>query len=113
MRPLLAVALAAALSGCGLLYTDVRVPRAWRSATPADVKARPQDEQASGRACNRSLLFLFAWGDGGYAAAARDALRGRQDALLYDVQADVQATSVLLGLYTRVCTVVQGRVGKP
>ena len=109
--PVLAASFAL-LGGCGLIYTDVKVPRAWRSATPIDVKAQASDETVSGRSCSHAVLFLVAWGDSGYAAAERKALEGKKDAILYDVHSDVQATALLLGLYTRVCTVVHGRVGR-
>ena len=111
--PAAAVLLAAALStGCGIVYTNVHLPRAYRSPTPADVKSSPADEAVSGEACNYSLLFLAAWGDGGYAAATRKALEGRPDKILYDVKSDVKATSFLVGLYSRVCTRVSGRAGR-
>lgn len=97
-------------TGCGLVYTDVRVPRAYRSATPVDVKSRSDDRMVTGEGCNRSFLYLVAWGDASYAAAVRDALGGDANAILYDVKADIKATSMLLGLYTKVCTVVSGRV---
>ncbi len=57
------------------------------------------------------MLYLVAVGDGGYAAAA-DALKGRPDAALYDVKADTKVTSVLLGLYSRVCTDLTGKAGR-
>lgn len=114
-KPLLVILLSimATLFGCGLLYTDVRLPRAYRSATPADVASGPADRAVTGEACNRSILYLVAWGDASYAAAAKDALAGEGDAILYDVKADVKATTVLFGLYARVCTVVTGRVARP
>ena len=113
MRKLLVLPLvAAALSGCGLLYTDIKVPRGYRTASPAEVKAAPDDPMATGKACNRSLLFLVAWGDGSYAAAVRDAL-GTRDGIMYDVRADMKVDAYLVGLYTRVCTGVAGRVAKP
>lgn len=102
-----------ALAGCGLLYTDVRAPRAYRSATPSDVKATPDDRIVSGQACYQSLLYLVAWGDASYAAATANALGGDGAAVLYDVKADVKATSFAFGLYSRVCTVVTGKVGRP
>jgi TRL-like protein family len=83
----LAALVAVAASGCGVLYTGIRVPRAYRSAAPSDVTATPSDETVSGEACYQSLLFLVAWGDASYAAAARHALGGRTDATLYDVKA--------------------------
>jgi hypothetical protein len=101
------------VAGCGLLYTNVHAPRAYRSATPSDVKAATADRTVSGQGCYQSLLFLVAWGDASYAAATRDALGADTDAILYDVKADVKATSVAFGLYARVCTVVTGRVGRP
>ena len=99
------------LSGC--LYTDIRVPRAYRSATPADVKAAADDPAVSGRSCDRTVLFLVAWGDAGYAAAVKDALKDKAEAILYDVRSDVKINSYLLGLYSQTCTIVSGRVGKP
>ncbi|MFA5140633.1 MAG: TRL domain-containing protein [Elusimicrobiota bacterium] len=111
MRMLTLFCLCLLASGC--LYTNVHVPRAYRSATPSDVKASSQDAVVSGKACHRSVLFMAAWGDGGYAAATRRALKDHPGAILYDVKADVQATSVLAGIYTRACTVVTGRVGAP
>ena len=100
---------ASLISGCGLLYTNVRVPRSYRSATPADVKSSPTDPMVSGEACNQSVLFLFAWGNGGYGGAVKDALTSHPDGILYDVKSDSSLFS-LLGLYTRLCTQVTGKV---
>lgn len=113
-RALLAVlALATtALSGCGLIFTDVHTPRAYRTATPSEVRTSAQDPVVEGRACNQSVLFLFAWGDGGYLAATEDALKGHPDGILYDVKTDVRATGAALGAWLRVCTVVRGKVGR-
>ena len=99
------------LSGCGIVYTNVLVPRSYRSATPAEVKSDNGDKTVSGKSCNQSVLFLVAWGNGGYAAAADKALESQGDSILYDVKADLQALSVL-GLYTRSCTIVTGRVAR-
>lgn len=98
-------------SGC--LYANIHAPRAYRSAAPSDVKADSSDERVTGKACSHIALMMVAWGDGGYAAAVRDALKPKPEAILYDVKADMQATSVLFGLYTRACTVVTGRIGAP
>ncbi|MEK7384729.1 MAG: TRL domain-containing protein [Elusimicrobiota bacterium] len=106
--PLIAVT----LSGCGLLYTDIKVPRGYRTAAPSEVKAAPEDPTATGKACNRSVFFLAAWGDGSYAAAVKDAL-GTRDGIMYDVRADMKVDAYLIGLYTKVCTMVMGRVAKP
>jgi hypothetical protein len=111
MKMLLPLLAAAALCGCGMLYTNIHAPRSYRSATPSEVKASPTDESVSGMACNMSLLYLVAWGDAGYAAAVKNALGGR-DAILYDVKADMKVNNVLLGLYSKVCTRVTGKVAK-
>lgn len=101
------------LTGCGILYTNVQLPRAYRSATPGEVKAQKNDPAVSAEACNRSVLFLFAWGNGGYAGASMKALQGQPpDAILYDVKADTRAQS-FLGLYTKVCTVLTGKIARP
>jgi TRL-like protein family len=99
-------------SGCGLLYTDIRLPRAYHSATPSDVKTHPADKIASGEACNQSILYLIAWGDASYAAAVARALSGEGDAILYDVKADIKATNILFGVYARICTIVTGKVAR-
>lgn len=103
---------AAASSACGILYTDVKLPRGYRSATPSEVKAAPDDPLVSGSSCSRSLLFLVAWGDSSYASAAKDALGGK-DAILYDVRADMKVNSYVLGLYTKACTVLTAKAAKP
>lgn len=99
------------LGGC--LYTDIRVPRTYRSATPSDVKSAADDPVVTGRGCNHSALFLVAWGDAGYAKAVSKALEGRGEAFIYDVKVDVKVNSYVLGLYTRTCTVVTGKVARP
>jgi hypothetical protein len=101
------------LNGCGLIYTDVRLPYSYRSATPSDVQASWDDASQSGRACNMSLLYLVEWGDSGYAAAVRDALKHDPQAILYDVKVDVRLRSYLLGLYTQLCTIATGKLGHP
>ena len=112
LRPLCLLLAAAALSSCGILYTDIKVPRGYRTATPAEVKSAPDDPTVTGKACNRSAIYLFAWGDGSYAAAVTDAL-GKRDGILYDVRADVKVNAYVLGLYTKVCTMLSGKVAKP
>lgn len=101
------------LAGCGAIYTNISTPRAYRSATPADVKANASDPVVEGRACARSILFLVAWGDTGYAAATRDALRDHPEDILYDVRSDMQVRAYVLGAYTQVCTIVTGRIAQP
>jgi hypothetical protein len=111
-RILFSLLAALTLSGCGLIYTNIKVPRTYRSATAGEVKTQKTDRIVSGEACNYSALFLVAWGNGGYAAATQKALEGEPDSLLYDVKADVRAFSIL-GLYTKVCTIVTGKIAKP
>jgi len=108
-----ALALAAAfLGGCGILYTGIAEPYSYRSASPVDVKASETDPLVTGESCNQSVLFLFSWGDGGYADAVSSALKGDTKDVLYDVKADVKVRAYLLGLYTKTCTVVTGKIGR-
>jgi hypothetical protein len=104
---------ALALGGCGLLYTNIRVPYSYNSATPTDVHADKEDPMASGKACDKSLLYLFAWGNAGFAAATEKALEPYPKSTLYDVKTDVKLDSYVIGLYTKSCTIVTGRVAKP
>ena len=100
------------LSGC--LYNNTRIPRSYRSATPSDVKTSPNDETATGQGCSKYVIYLFGWGDAGFAAATRDALKDKPEgSILYDVKSDMKATAFLLGIYTKICTTVTGKVAKP
>ena len=100
------------LSGC--LYTDVHVPLSYGSATPGDAGGNLGAEVA-GSACNTAILWLVAWGDGGYEAAVRDA-RSKvvpSPPFLVDVKSDTTYTNVVLGLYQRQCTSVTARLPAP
>ncbi|MFQ5780385.1 MAG: TRL domain-containing protein [Nitrospiria bacterium] len=55
-----------------------------------------------GRSHNRSVLWLFAWGDGGTKAAAREG------DITTITHADVEVYMILFGLYSHVTTVVYG-----
>jgi hypothetical protein len=113
-RRLILILVVALLSGCGLIYTNVQVPRAYRSASPIDVEAKASDKIVTGQSCNQSVLFLVAWGKGGYVAAVRDALKDEPyGSILYDVKTDLKAKAYLVGLYTKTCTVVTGKVASP
>ncbi|UCE63582.1 MAG: hypothetical protein JSU59_12160, partial [Nitrospirota bacterium] len=91
--------------GCGIIYTDIEVPRAYRSATPIDVDSKPTDKVVIGESCNQSVLFLVAWGDGGFVAATKDALKDEPPgSILYDVQTDMKGKVYAFGVYTRICT---------
>jgi hypothetical protein len=98
------------LAGC--LYTNIHTPWAYRAATPSDLKTATGDAMVSGKACDRVVLYLVAWGDSGYRAAVADALAGRPDGILYDVKTDIHVNSYVLGLYTHTCTEVSGKVGR-
>ncbi len=102
------------LTGCGLLYTNVHVPRAYRSATPVDVASKATHKIVTGEACNHSVLLLVAWGNASYAAAVKDALEEEPPgSILYDVQSDFKANVYLFVIYARGCTVVTGKVATP
>ena len=108
--PILIVA-ALLCSGCGIIYTNIEVPRAYRSATPIDVASKATDKIVVGESCNQSVLFLVAWGDGGYVAATKKALENEPPgSILYDVQTDMKGKVYAFGVYTRICTVVRGKV---
>jgi len=103
--------LAAALGGC--LYANISSPYAYRSSSPVDIKkAADTDPLVQGKACNQAVLWLVAWGHGGYIESVRDALKDHPQGVLYDVKTDVKIQSVLLGLWSKQCTMVTGRVGQ-
>jgi len=104
------LAAASTLGGC--LYANVRTPRAYRSATPADVKSDPSDPIVAGEACSRVVLYMVAWGDAGYAAATKAALVSAPEGVLYDVRVDQRINSYVLGIYAKTCTIVSARVAK-
>jgi hypothetical protein len=101
------------LAGCGILYTNIRLPYSYNSATPSDVHGDKEDPLVTGQSCNQSVIYLVAWGNAGYAAAVQKALEPYPKATLYDVKTDVRVDSYVLGLYTRSCTIVTGRAAKP
>ncbi|PIR18472.1 MAG: hypothetical protein COV48_07355 [Elusimicrobia bacterium CG11_big_fil_rev_8_21_14_0_20_64_6] len=111
LRPLCLLLTVALLASCGLVYTDIKVPRGYRTSAPSEVKSAPDDPLVTGKACNRSAIFLFAWGDASYATAVKNAL-GEREGILYDVRADVKVDAYLLGIYAKWCTVVTGRLAK-
>ena len=106
----LAAALAFLMAGC--LYTNVHSPYGYRSSAPLDVKTTSADPIVTGQACNQSVLWLFAWGHGGYIDSIKDALKDHPDSILYDVRTDIKVKSFVLGLYAKSCTVVSGKVGR-
>jgi hypothetical protein len=92
------------------LYADVRAPLSYGSATPGDANGN-LGREVTGSACNVGILWLVAFGDGGYDAAVRDAHAQAPGApFLVDVKADTSYTNVLLGVYQRQCTNVTARV---
>lgn len=106
-------ALVALMAAPGCIYANVTTPMAYRSPTPADVGGTDKlGEEVEGRACNHQVLWLVAWGDGGYAKAVEQATRGKGSAtVVADVQADNTELNIL-GIYGRRCTVVHARVLK-
>jgi hypothetical protein len=106
----LLLAISIALPAC--LYTDVRAPLSYGSATPGDANGS-LGREVKGKACNHGILWLVAFGDGGYDAAVRDA-RGNTNAMfLVDVKADTTYKNILFGLYQRQCTEISARIPGP
>jgi hypothetical protein len=94
LRKLLAVLLLAAfLQGCA--YSHVQRP------LDIDFDSTSLGNKV-GRSHIQSVLWLFAWGDGGTKAAAD------QGGITVINHADTETLVVLLGLYTRITTVVYG-----
>jgi hypothetical protein len=102
-----AIALAIALPAC--LYTDVRAPLSYASATPSDANGNLGPE-VKGSACNVGILWLVAFGDGGYDAAVRDARASTNAPFLVDVKSDTTYKNILFGVYQRQCTEITARV---
>lgn len=102
-----AAALSLLLTGC--IYADVRAPLSYGSATPGDAGGS-LGQEVTGSGCNTAILWLFAWGDGGYEAAVRDAKSAVNATFLVDVKADTTYTNVLLGVYQHQCTKITARV---
>jgi len=96
------------LGGC--LFANVHTPLSYRSPTPSDVPG-PLGPEATGEACNHVVLWLVAWGDGGYAAAVDNAKRSSGARMLVDVEADTRLFNIL-GLYQESCTRVRGKTSK-
>ena len=96
----------------GCLYADVRAPLSYGSATPGDAGGN-LGQEVTGSACNTAILWLVAFGDGGYDAAVRDATAASHASFLVDVKSDTSYTNVLFGLYQHQCTVVTGRIPGP
>ncbi|PLY01816.1 MAG: hypothetical protein C0623_05035 [Desulfuromonas sp.] len=93
LRLILLASLLFALSACA--YIDTR--------SPYDEDLNNTDlGTKTGRASNYSLFWVAAWGDAGYAAAAKN---GGITTLKH---ADVEVYSLLFGLYVRRTIVVYG-----
>ena len=89
----LAAALVLAASGCAYMHVQ----------RPLDTNfGNTQLGSKEGRSNAYSVLWLFAWGDAGTKAAAT---QGNIKVISY---ADTEVKSVLLGMYSRVTTVVYG-----
>ena len=91
----LASALVALILQAGCVYSHVRTPMD-RNFDRTELGTR------SGHSSVHSVLWLFAWGDGGTKAAAED---GQVSVIRH---ADTEFRLFLLGAYTRVTTIVYG-----
>jgi hypothetical protein len=100
------IGLVCLFSGC--VYANVSAPLAYRSPTPADITG-PLGNEVDGESCSHLVLWLVAWGDGGYAAAVADAKAKSGASLLADVQADRSLFNVM-SVYQEGCTRVRGRI---
>jgi hypothetical protein len=108
--------LIAALLGClalssGCLYANVNMPLSYRAPTPSDVTGRQTGPEVQGESCNHIVLWLVAWGDGGYSGAVANAKAKSGAQMLSDVKADTKLLNVL-SLYQRSCTQVTGNAVK-
>ena len=101
-----ACALATLLTGCPRRRTRAAVVRVGHAGR----RRRDLGPEVTGSGCNTAILWLIAWGDGGYDAAVRDAKSAVNAPFLVDVKADTTYTNVLLGVYQHQCTKVTGRV---
>jgi hypothetical protein len=101
----LATVVAWLTSGC--FYADVNTPLAYRAPTVVEAKAAGAAD-VEGIACNQAVLALFAWGDGGYAAAVADAKAKSGARELADVRADTTFFNVLF-IYDKACTRVTAK----
>ncbi|QQR88670.1 MAG: hypothetical protein IPJ88_10500 [Myxococcales bacterium] len=95
------------------LYANVTQPLSYRANTTGDAgeAAKATDKVVKGESCNHMILGLVAFGDGGYDAAVKDALKSAPGAKsLYDVKTDDSFLNAVLGIYIERCTLVEGRV---
>jgi hypothetical protein len=86
-----------ALSGCGLIYTNIK--------TPMPTLAAPVDEVGSakvGMASCESFLWIVATGD----CSVNAALKNGKINKIHHVDTEIQA--YVLGLYEKITTVVYG-----
>lgn len=80
---------------CGCAYVHTRAPYD-KNLNSTELGAKV------GEASNHSLLWLVAWGDGSYAAAAKDG------GIKVMKHADVEVVSVLFGAYVKRTILVYG-----
>ena len=110
LRTLTALVMFPLLFSCA--FAQFKSPRSYRAATPAEVKTTKSDAVVHGESCFQQVLFLVACGEGGYAGATSDALKGQAEGSeLYDVKSDTDLFNVL-GVYSKLCTRVTGKLGK-
>jgi hypothetical protein len=97
MKPViyLAAAMLAAVVLSGCLYSHVTIPL----STTLD---ETELGQKQGKASIYSLVWLFAWGDAGAAAAAKNG------GITTMKHMDMESYVILFGIYTRTTTIVYG-----
>ncbi len=97
-------------------------PLSFVTATPRDLPPGAKDAgEVLGRSCQyrisvplsaslQATQISAAMGNGGYRKTLADIRKERPElAGIYDVKVDVETFSVMLGIYTRLCTVVSAR----
>lgn len=83
-----------ALSGCAYIHVTMPLSTDLNQTELGDKR---------GESSIYSVLWLFAWGDGGAATAAKNG------GITVMTHMDREVTSVLFGLYTKTTTLVYGR----
>ena len=92
---LLMIFILAAFTLTGCLYTHITMPLSTQLN-------RTDLGHKQGESSIYSVIWLFAWGDGGAAAAAKDG------GITVMTHMDRELYSILFGLYTRSTTIVYG-----
>ncbi|HPI92205.1 MAG TPA: TRL-like family protein [Deltaproteobacteria bacterium] len=97
MKLILIVMLSLSLSGCALLYNDVKTP-----LPSLSVNADTQNRTSTGKASCASYVWLVALGD----CSVETAMKNGNITKVHHV--DSEFTSYFFGIYTKFTTVVYG-----